>query len=479
MSATMPWLAGAAKQRPDHVAVATGSGDTSYARLAARAAAAAGALAAAGVRPGERVGLLLGNGLDFVALTHATSWLAAALVPFNARLTATELAALLVDAAPRILVCDEAHRPVAEEAAARAGIRCELADSLRQHPSPAPGCRPLDPRADALLLFTSGTTGRPKAVRLGMANLLASARLSAQRLGVCRDDRWLACMPLFHVGGLSIVFRSALYRTTLVLHERFDAERVARALVEDRITVVSLVPTMLARLLEILPEPPRALRCALLGGAGLPEELRQRALGRGWPLSLSYGLTECASQVATTPPGDGRPGAPPLTRTLVEIRSEDDRPLGPEAVGEICVRGPQVMSGYLDRPEETARALRGGWLHTGDVGCLDGCGRLHVLERRSDLIVTGGENVYPAEVEAALREHPGVADAAVIGRSDPEWGQRVVAVLVAAGPERPGDDALREHCRARLADFKRPRAFEWRRDLPRTPSGKPRRGELR
>jgi O-succinylbenzoic acid--CoA ligase len=301
-------------------------------------------------------------------------------------------------------------------------------------------------------MHTSGTTAAPKPVALTHGNFLASALGSAVALGLDPAERWLCAMPLAHVGGLSILIRSTVYATTVVLHERFDTQAVLRELMsrERRITMVSLVPTMLARLLEAgLREPP-TLRWALLGGGPAPAPLLERAAAAGVPVATTYGMTEACSQIATF--GWPLHGVDVLTRD-----------------GEVLVRGPIVAPGSL---------AQDGWLHTGDLGELDDRGRLVITGRKADTIISGGENVAPAEVEAVLLEHPAVADAGVFARADDEWGEAVIAAVVLRDGESLDVNALRAHCAARLAGFKVPKAFEARRHLPRTESGKLLRRQL-
>jgi O-succinylbenzoic acid--CoA ligase len=290
-------------------------------------------------------------------------------------------------------------------------------------------------------------------------------------------------MPLYHVGGFSILLRCALFGSSAILHERFDAERVDRALDEDGVTLVSLVPTMLARVLDARGArgAPRGLRCVLLGGGPAPRALVDRARARGFPVATSYGLTEASSQVATQlstlARSRGCGGLQPLVGTEIAIVDGSGEPLRGRA-GEIIVRGPTLMSGYQQRPDETARALRGGWLYTGDIGAIGACGGLDVLERRRDLIISGGENVYPAEVERVLAEHPAVAEAAVAGRTDGEFGQRAVAWVVAKRGERLDALELRRFCAERLAAYKIPVEFRSAESLPRNELGKLMREKL-
>ena len=293
------------------------------------------------------------------------------------------------------------------------------------------------------IVFTSGTTGQPKPVALTAANHEASAIASAWNLGVAPGDRWLCCLPLWHVGGLAILHRSAIYGTTAVLHDGFDAGRVREEIESGSVTAVSLVATMLRRLIDAgLGEWP-ALRFALVGGGPIPRDLVEWAEASGFPLVPTYGMTETASQVVT--------GHRPLLG--VDLRIGDG--------GEILVRGPMVAPGAADGD---------GWLHTGDRGRLDGDGSLHVEGRLDDVIVTGGENVAAAEVEEALLAHPAVADAAVAGRPDPEWGQAITAFVVLSGEASDAD--LLAHCRERLPGFKVPKAIERREELPRNAAGK-------
>ena len=306
----------------------------------------------------------------------------------------------------------------------------------------------------ATLMHTSGTTAAPKPVALTYGNWRWNALGSALALGLDTEERWLCPMPLAHVGGLAILLRSAIYATTVVLHERFDTEAVLAELTdpERRITLVSLVPTMLARLLDAGLQHPPTLRWALLGGGPIPPALLARARDAGVPVASTYGMTEACSQIVTR--------GWPLTGVQLRVAAD----------GEVLVRGPAVAPGAVG-PD--------GWLHTGDLGSLDARGRLTVLGRRSDTIVTGGENVAPVEVEAVLLDHPAVADAAVHARPDAEWGERVVATVVVRAGARITPEELRRHCAERLAAFKVPKAVELADALPRTPSGKLLRGQLR
>jgi O-succinylbenzoic acid--CoA ligase len=310
-------------------------------------------------------------------------------------------------------------------------------------------------------ILTSGTSGRPRPVGLTYGNFLFSAVGSAFNIGVDPDDRWLCCLPLSHVAGLSIILRSVIYGTTAVLLDGFDTEQVASTLVSGDISLLSLVPTQLIRLLEAGADLSRP-RAILIGGGPVPPDALREALDRGATVVQTYGMTETCSQVTTLAPADasrrvGSAGRPLLT-THVRIQE-----------GEILVQGPTVAREAVD-PD--------GWLHTGDLGHIDDEGFLYVTGRSTDVIVTGGENVMPAEVEAVLLSHPSVADAAVVGRPDPEWQEAVCALVVLLDGREAPEEELRAHCAASLAAYKVPKQVDFISTLPRTPSGKLLRGQL-
>jgi O-succinylbenzoic acid--CoA ligase len=413
------WLERAAARRPDRPAVNA----LGYAQLASAARGAALALAGRGVRAGDRVAIALPPGDAFCVTLHGCLLLGAVAVPVDLRLVVPERARRVEGCAS---VVDE---PLGAVAAAGG----ELPATGATHDLDAP----------AIVVHTSGTSGTSRPVTLTYATWLWSALGSAVALGLDPAERWLCALPLSHVGGLSIVLRSAIYGTSAIVHERFETERVLAELADPAgPTLVSLVPTTLARLLDAGLRDPPALRHALVGGAPLPAALRERALAAGVPLAETYGLTEACSQVTTF--------GVPLFCTRVALSPQ----------GEILVSGPTVAP-------QCRQPLR-----TGDLGRVGADGRLVVTGRSADTIITGGENVAPTEVEDALLAHPAVAEAAVHARADARWGQAVVATVVL----RPGATAtaqeLRDHCAQRLAGFKVPKAVTFAAELPRTPSGK-------
>ena len=476
MNQRMPdWLVHRAAAMPDTEALVTEEGELTYRDLDDRVQVAAGGLRALGVQPGDRVALVATNSLQFVVAVHAVARTGAVLVPINIRLTAAEVASQLARVHPSIILCDEMHAALAHEAAGLA----ELSGVVGLPIAGAPPADPVvthGPNEDLCIIHTSGTTGAARGAVLTYGNFWASAAGSAYNLGVLPGDRWLACMPLFHVGGLSILLRSAIYGTSAVVHPGFDAGRVARAIREDRISLLSVVATMLQRILDEDPgSAPDHLRAVLVGGGPVPPDLLRRALERGYPVVQTYGLTECASQVTTLSPADatrrlGSAGKP-LVTTEVRVDAEAGQP------GEILVRGPIVMAGYYDDTAATARAIRDGWFHTGDIGRLDDDGFLTILDRRDDLIVSGGENVYPAEVEAALLAHPAISGAAVVGLSDAQWGQVVAAGIVAEGEVSLAD--IQGALKGRIASYKMPRVIARLDSLPTTSSGKTQRHLVR
>jgi o-succinylbenzoate---CoA ligase len=446
------WLDRAARTRPERTAVQTPGKSWSYAELLAAARHGADELTARGVRPSQSVAIALPGGLAFAQALHACLLLGAVAVPLDPRSPPAERARIAGGAA---FLLDEPLGVRGVSVEAGGGAEGGRGREAVEH----------DLDATAVVIHTSGTTASPRPVELTYGNFLWSALGSAVALGLDPEERWLCALPVCHVGGLSILMRSAVYATTAVVHERFQTEQVLRALREQQITLVSLVATTLARLLDAGLRNPPALRCALTGGGPVPAALLERARAAGVPVSLTYGLTQSSSQVTSTPvaaiAGARASAGPPLFCTRVRMSSEE----------EILVRGPTVA------PAELAAD---GWLHTGDLGSLDDDGRLTVLGRRSETIVSGGENVAPAEVEAVLEGHPGVLEAAVTGRPDDQWGEQVTAIVV----PRPGhvlqSEELRKHCERMLAPYKVPRLIVFAHEpLARTPSGKLLRSELR
>jgi O-succinylbenzoic acid--CoA ligase len=469
-----------ARSNPDDVAVvdaATGESWT-FRKLDSVVDDAAGRLAAMGVEAGDRVAVLLETRPEFAHLVFATARLGAELVPLNVRLATPALRSQVETASPNLVVCEGDT----ESAAAELGDVPVV--SVDDGDVPRLGARdPADFDAANLawddtraVMFTSGTTGQPKAVRLTSRNVAASAAASATRLGVLPDDRWCCPLSLYHMGGLSVVLRSAFYGTTAVLTRGFDAETVLNEIERYDCTGVSLVPTMVKRLLDAEAVIPDSLRFALVGGAPTPPDLVERALDAGLPICPTYGMTETASQVATLPARDAEDHPEsvgrPMFGTRVTIVDEYGSPELPGEEGEIVVSGPTVTPGYLDEELTAERRCEYG-LRTGDRGRIDTDGFLYVGGRQADQLITGGENVHPEEVADALREHPGIEEVAVVGVPSDEWGERVGALVVPTD-ERSDDlngDEVRSFCDGRLAGYKHPRVVTVADELPRTASG--------
>jgi O-succinylbenzoic acid--CoA ligase len=435
------WLAKRSQSCPDRTALVADGTEVTYAELEAEATWVARRLAAHGVRRGSTAALTMHPRREQVVLIHALMKLGGIVLPLSPRLTPEERAAVIAAEEPGVDLDDPGELTQTE---------ADL-PLLGEHDMDDVHCH----------ILTSGSTGVPRPVGLTYGNHLWSAVGSAFNIGVEPTDRWLCCLPLSHVSGLSIVMRSVIYGTTAVLHDGFDIDRVTASLAGG-ITVVSLVSTMLTRLLEAGADLSRA-RAILVGGGPVPDDALEEALGRGATVVQTYGLTETCSQATTLAPVDARrkigsAGRPLLT---THLRIQD---------GEILVQGPTVAPGHADAE---------GWLHTGDLGRIDDEGFLYVEDRIDDLIVSGGENIVPAEVEGVLLRHPEVSDAAVVGREDPEWQQAVTAIVVLEDGSEATPDELRRHCASSLADFKVPKRVELASALPRTPSGKLMRRALR
>ncbi|TAK22432.1 MAG: o-succinylbenzoate--CoA ligase [Chloroflexota bacterium] len=477
---TIPdWLGQRARTTPERIALSYQGTSVTYGDLEQSVAALAGGFVERAHGVGTRIALLGANSLRYAECVHAVSRAGAILVPLNARLTAAEIAFQIDDCQPTVLLVDPDSAELARDAvsAAQSSTRLEFLDRLEPGSPLLP--RPVDLAAPHSILYTSGTTGRPKGAVLTNGNHWWSAVASALNLGIDQHDRWLATLPLFHVGGLSILLRSTIYGTTAVIHRGFDPEAVGRALTTETVTIVSLVTAMLDRLLSSGPFDYSGLRAVLLGGGPAPRALFERAAAQSVPVIQTYGLTEAASQVATLAPEDalrklGSAGKPLMP---TDLRIDGDGRAG--SIGEIGVRGPTISPGYWHSARGVTSVTEDGWFHTGDLGYLDDDGYLYVVDRRDDMFVSGGENVYPAEVEAALVGHHAVAEAVVVGVPDREWGAIGAAAIVLRPGADPTSEELARHCRSVLAGYKVPRVFRFVPDVPRTASGKPLRRDVR
>jgi o-succinylbenzoate---CoA ligase len=508
------WLQARTQTSPHALALIYGEERWDYAELNRRTNALAAHLTAQGVQAGNRVAALLPNSPLYVCLIHAVARLGAVLVPLNGRLTHPELTWQIEQAGCQWLVTNEELSIVnCQLLIVNEALLDQVEEQFTIHNS-----RFIIHNYQAIM-FTSGTEGKPKAVPLTFANHFYSAMASAYRIGTLPHDLWLSCLPLYHVGGLAVVFRSCLYGTAVNLHPHFDLDAINHSLDNKPITLISLVPTMLYRLLQSRTYWPASLRLILLGGAAADPELVKQAnalprsvtgnqysvfseqhslIGNHSQFTIhnsqstiplvapTYGLTEASSQVATMLPEEAarKPGSvgKPLLFTTVKIVDEHGHECPPGTVGEIVVSGPTVMDGYLSQGDLTGlvheRNLQSrsrqnlSGLDTGDMGYLDEDGDLWIVQRRSDLIVSGGENVYPAEVEAVIRGLEGITAVAVVGIRHAEWGQQVAAAVVLHERAELSEADLLTYCRKRLAGYKMPRQIRFVSELPQTASGK-------
>jgi o-succinylbenzoate---CoA ligase len=475
----------------------------SWADLDAAADRAALLLAESGVGPGEAVAFVLPPSPEAVVLLHAVPRIGGLVLPLNPGWPAAELGrALAAIGRPRLLLAPGKRVAALRKALPGVGTVAveEVAPTGADGSPPEPidptlrGAIPqLAPETPVAVLLTSGSTGAPRPVALTHGNLMASARGVSRRLRLDPMDSWVASLSPAHVGGFALLHRAAVVGCPVVTRPRFDAGELLELADRGDVTHASMVPTMLRQVLRERGErpAPRGFRCVLLGGAATPAPLLREALEKRWPVALTYGLTEATSQVATAAPDEVRtkPGSVgrPLPGVGVRIGTRRD-----DQAGELLVRGPTVApiapvpsdAGERAGGEPTEAPSvwvdRAGWLHTGDLARVDPDGDLWIVGRISDRIVSGGVTVEPAEVEAVLLEHPAVGEVAVTGTPDPEWGERIVAVVAPADPAAPPTlEELLEHARARLAAAKRPRELRTVSSLPRTATGKVDRARLR
>jgi len=479
------WLTRRVESTPNNKALQTGGNWLTWKELYAQVQDAATRLAGLGIGLGARVALLLGNGREFVVMLHALGQLGVTVVPLNLRLTPSELSWQINDIKADLIVYAENQRELTN--AIKPEISCPILDIAELADKPKAVFSPqeyFDLNSVHSIIYSSGTTGKPKGVLLSYGNHFWNAMASVLNLGHQRNDCWLAVLPLFHVGGMSILLRSVLYGIPAVVHETFDPAAVNRVIDEDGVTIISVVANILQRMLDERgdkPYPP-TLRCVLAGGGPVPKPLLERCAALNIPVTQTYGMTETASQAVTLAPEDALRKLGSAGKVLYpsELRvMNEGQPAKPGEVGEILLRGPNVTVGYANRPVETARALQDGWLHTGDLGKLDAEGYLYIVDRRTDLIISGGENVYPAEVEAVLLTHPQVEEAGVIGLPDERWGQIVVAAVKLRPNSTLTESELIEWCSTRLARYKVPKQVKFLDALPRNAAGKLVRRQLR
>jgi len=430
-----------------------------------------------GIGRGDVVAVVLPNSVELVTIMFAAWRLGAALTPVNPALTKPEAHYQVSDSGARLAVADDSSLSKVEGGVTSV---CGVDKLLRRDGAADVTPPRTEPDELALMIYTGGTTGRPKGVMLDHANLVATAAMIVDWFEMTAADRCLLVLPLFHVNGIMVSVVSPLAAGgSTVIAPRFDPKTFWDLVEQARPTFFSAVPTIYVMLTglpaEVRPDT-ASLRCAVCGAAPMPAAAIHEFEDRyGVPILEGYGQSE-GTVVTTANPLTGlrKPGTVglPLPGQEVRVVGGDDKPLPSGQVGEVTVRGPNVMRGYLGKPEETAMTLRGGWLHSGDLGRFDEDGYLVLVDRLKDMIIRGGENIYPKEIEDALCSHPSVLEASVVGRPDPLFGEEPVAFVVL----RPGlaaePDELIEHCKNVLAKFKVPRAVFVEANLPRTPIGK-------
>jgi long-chain acyl-CoA synthetase len=499
-----------ARRAPAKTAVILGDATLSYAQLDELSDRVAANLAASGLAAGDRVGLQLPNIPQFVIAYFGILKAGGVVVPMNVLLKAPEIAFQLENSGARTLITyggfvSEAAKaaeaaavtslyvvvtePGADQAAQAGGAPFE---ALLAGDAPGPQLAARGPADPAVIIYTSGTTGTPKGAVLSHIGLYMNADIPGRLFEFAEEDVAIVALPLFHVFALSSVMNTCvLLGGTMTLVPRFDPGAVLQLMQRDRVTVFMGVPTMFIALLQAIDAPGAgeldlaSLRVAVSGGAPIPAEVIDAFESRfGVAILEGYGLSESSStatfNISVTERKVYSVGKP-IWGTSLQIWDEESRPLPPGAdhVGEVVLRGMNIMTGYYDNPEATAKAFAGGWFHTGDLGYIDEDGFLFIVDRIKDLIIRGGYNVYPREIEEVLYAHPAVAEAAVIGVPDPKMGEEVRAIVAVKPGQSVTEAELIEFVKERVAAYKYPRAIEFRDGLPKGATGKILKKELR
>ncbi len=460
---------------PERTAVYFNETAISFKELYEKSSQTAGKLKSVGVKKDQYIGVLLKNHLDTIVILFALQLIGVKAVILNNRLSKKELIWQLNDSRAASLILENDFYEIKQALEVPVFTKDELFAASTETPDIQ---EEINLNDVCTIMYTSGTTGNPKGVLHTYGNHWWSAVGSALNLGYTDRDRWLCSVPLFHISGYSILMKSVIYGMPIILHESFDAHKAINDIKNKHVTIMSVVGTMLFRMVEALAgsKLPNHFRCALLGGGPAPLPLLEACKAIEVPVFQSYGMTETASQIVTLAPEYsitklGSAGKP-LFPSQIEIILEDGKIAQAKQAGEIIVKGPNVTLGYLNRPDVIKEKFNQGWFHTGDIGFMDEEGFLYVLDRRSDLIISGGENIYPAEIESVLLAHPDVVDAGVTGFNDETWGQVPGAFIVRKINARVTEDELKRYCLENLAKYKVPKSFYFTEKLPRNASKK-------
>lgn len=470
---------------PNRVAIHFDNRDYTFKELFELALRKAGYLQKLGVHKGDYVACLLKNHVDTAVFLVSLQLIGGIAVLLNNRLTAEELKWQLTDSKANLLITEKVFVDKVHEVETRLeSLTTVWKETVDAVPFEEPTIlEEIDLEAVCTVMYTSGTTGNPKGVLQTYGNHWWSATGSAFNLGVYEGDSWLCAVPLFHISGYSILMRSLIYGMKMVLHDSFQTDKVIESIKSEKVTIMSVVTTMMSRLLEALGDEklPDTFRCMLLGGGPAPLPVLEKCVERNIPIYQTYGMTETSSQIVTLSPEYsieklGSAGKP-LFPSRLKIVDSDGVEVAAYQSGEILVKGQNVTKGYLHRDHDYEQYFLDGWFKTGDIGYVDKDGFLFVQDRRSDLIISGGENIYPAEIEGVITSHPSIEDAGVIGIEDEKWGQVPVAFVLKRG-ELTEEEVI-EFCRGNLANYKLPKKVYFVDQIPRNASRKLLRRVLR
>lgn len=496
-----------AREHPDEEFAVHGDRTLTYREAAAQVNRLANALVDSGLQIGDRISILSKNSIEYAILYYACSKAGVAPVPLNYRLAPPEWAYILNDSAAKLLLATAEYVPTID------GMRGELKsverfvaidevtdgwDDFRSWVAVQPDTPPdreITDDDDVYQMYTSGTTGHPKGAVLTQAAVCSQLTQVTMLVKGGPGERTLLVVPAYHAAGAVSTFVTVYWGGCLLMQADFIPPEVVRALDEEHVTTATLVPAMIQACLVMVPDIAERkyenLRQITYGASPIAEQTLRRAIEVfGCDFAQGYGMTETTAVLSYLYPTDHRramaakpelllSAGRPVVGTELRIVDEDDKPLPNGSIGEIIARGPQLMRGYWNLADESAHALRGGWMHTGDAGTMDDEGYIFIQDRVKDMIVSGGENVYPRSVEDVLFQHPAIADAAVIGVPDQQWGETVKAIVVLKTDATATAEEIMEFCKGRLGGFERPRSVDFIDALPRNPTGKVLKRQLR